>query len=339
MGHKRALIVGINYVGTGNDLQGCINDANNMNAFITTKYGFQDVRMLLEKDATTANIKDGLRWLVSGCRPGDVLLFHYSGHGSQIRDTSDTDYEPDGLDEIICPIDLDWNTKVITDDYMKWVFDTVPAGVNLTVFLDCCHSGGALDQANQYQPTGPGVAREATLEGGRYLAPPPEMMALVEVSELPVKERSVQSRDVNNTGLLITGCQSTQTSADAVIDGVPQGAATYSLLHSLHKFNYDLEYGNLVEHMNEYMFQSGYTQRPELNGSVTLFLIKFLAPIAVAPEVVENYEPVDLPPAPATTQNIATVLETVNPSSDKKNLILIAVGVAVAALIAFLAFS
>ena len=341
MGHKRALIVGINYVGTGNDLQGCINDANNMNALLKDHFGFTDIRLLLEKDATTANIKDSLRWLVSGCRPGDVLFFHYSGHGSQIPDTSDPDVEPDGLDEIICPIDLDWKDNVITDDYMKWVFDTVPAGVNLTVVLDSCHSGTALDQANQYMPLGLGEARVfGEGDDGRYLAPPLEVQQLIEQLAAEPKPRVIQSRDVNQTGLLISGCQSQQTSADAYIGGVYQGAATYSLLSTVKSHSYDLDYKALVDDMNNFMVKNGYSQRPELNGSASLFTMKFLAEPNVTEQVVNDYVPVDIPPAPETTQNVQTVLENIVASDDKQNLILKVVGgLAVLGMILYVIFT
>lgn len=332
MGHKRALIVGINYVGTGNDLRGCINDANNIKDLITTHYGFQDVKMLLEQDATTQNIKDGLRWLVSGCLPGDVLFFHYSGHGSQIRDT--TNDEPDGLDEIICPIDLDWREKVITDDYMKWVFDVLPVGVNLTVLLDSCNSGTGLDQTNQYQPLG--SSQPSITKDGRYLTPPPEVLDLIQAEPLDFKPRSLQSREINTTGLLISGCQSNQTSADAYIGGKWQGAATYSLLTTLQQNKYDVDYQTLVEGMNQFMFDKGYTQRPELNGSAALFTEKFLASPAVSEDQVNAYEPPDLTPAPETTQTPEETLQAVESAQSKKVFIKVAIAlIAIAALIAF----
>lgn len=302
MGHKRALIVGINYKGTSSELKGCINDANNMYQLITSKFGFEDVKLLLEQDATTDNIKENLRWLVSGCRPGDTLLFHYSGHGSQIADTSDPDVEPDKLDEIICPIDLDWKEKVITDDYLKWVFDTVPAGVNLTVFLDSCHSGSGLDQANQYQSTIADKSTKMVVAGGRYLAPPAEVLAQIEKLQLEPATRTVQSKSVDETGLLISGCRADQTSADAYINMTYQGAATYSLLRTLKAADYDCTYQELVDGMNEYLAEAGYSQRPELNGSASLFSTKVFSEPVVPQEVIDNYEPVDVPAAPSTVQ-------------------------------------
>jgi hypothetical protein len=101
---------------------------------------------------------------------------------------------------------------------------------------------------------------------------------------------------------LISGCRSDQTSADAYIGGEFQGAATYSLLKTLGNNGYDCTYKELVEGMNDFMYDNKFTQRPELNGSEALFSTKAFAEPFVAPGVVDNYEPVDLPPAPSTTQ-------------------------------------
>lgn len=56
--------------------------------------GFTDDQMLFMTDdhpnpalrPTRYNIMNGLVWLVSNLQPGDSLVFHYSGHGSQQRD-------------------------------------------------------------------------------------------------------------------------------------------------------------------------------------------------------------------------------------------------------------
>lgn len=277
---KRALIVGINYPGTSHALNGCVNDAKAMKAMLETHFGFHDITMLLDAEATTNNILNGLETLVAGTKSGDTIFFHYSGHGSQVPDNYDNDYEPDGLDEIICPVDLNWRDKIIRDDDLKRIFDKVPAGVNLTVVLDCCNSGGGIDQQNQYQPLG--EAKQADyvdpVKNGRFLPPPVEIQMISESRSLPFKPRAL-TRNVNKTGLLISGCQSHQTSADAFISGKYMGACTYMICDVLAKKNYDCSYQELVEEVNHRMVQAGFTQRPELNGSAGLFGFKFLAPM------------------------------------------------------------
>ena len=271
---KKALIVGINYVGTPSELRGCINDANNMRELLEAELGFEEFKMVLEKDATTQGIMDGLRWLVAGAVPGDVLFFHYSGHGSQIR----SNIEPDGLDEIICPIDLNWRDKVIRDDDMKAVLNTVPNGVNLTVFLDCCNSGTALDQEGSlYEATKVQLHQEKPLveAGGRFMPMPAEVEQYIAEEGLEIRQ-FVTSRDINRSALLIAACASHQTSADAFLEGQFQGAATCSLRQAL-KAGKDT-YRDIADFMTAFMTKGGFTQRPQLDGHPSLYDQVFLEP-------------------------------------------------------------
>jgi hypothetical protein len=270
---QKALLIGINYVGTWQALRGCINDVNNMDVLLKEK-GFDEIRLLLEKDATTDGIKAAMEWLISGVTAGDTIVMHYSGHGSQMTSNS----EPDGYEEIICPIDLDWMKKVITDKDLAAVFNRVPAGVNTTVILDCCHSGTGLNQNESYSTTAKDVtgdvARPAT---SKFMAPPAGLVTATRVVDWHA------SRDINSGALLIACSRANQTSADALIDGVPQGAGTASLIRAV-KGNQDITYRQLLDSMTDYMVQNGYTQRPQLDGSSALYDKKFLAPFMNAVE-------------------------------------------------------
>ena len=101
---NKALLVGVNkYKLPGSDLQGCVNDITNIRDVLLKYFGFsvKNIRVLADGRATKKAIFDRLNWLVKDAKPGDRLLFHFSGHGSQIRDR-DGDELKDGLDEIIC---------------------------------------------------------------------------------------------------------------------------------------------------------------------------------------------------------------------------------------------
>jgi metacaspase-1 len=112
MEKKLALCIGINdYPGTGSDLSGCINDANDWSKILSQK-GFT-VKKLLDKEATKANILAEMKALIGQAVKGDSVIFQYSGHGTYIPD-ADND-ETDTTDECLCPHDL--STKgPITDD-------------------------------------------------------------------------------------------------------------------------------------------------------------------------------------------------------------------------------
>ncbi|MBI1899234.1 MAG: caspase family protein [Acidobacteria bacterium] len=101
------------------------------------RLGFQTT-IVTNCDATRANLVRALEQLITGARPGDVLVFQYAGHGTTVRDL-DGD-ELDGYDEVICPYDYATGALLIDDDIAR-IFRALPDGVNLTCFIDCCHSG------------------------------------------------------------------------------------------------------------------------------------------------------------------------------------------------------
>ena len=136
---KRALLCGVNlYEIPGADLRGCVNDVENMKGVLTELFGFDeaDITVLQDHEATKENIQRGLEQLTSGAAPGDVIYFHFSGHGSNVPD-QDGD-EADDRDEIFCTTDLNWR-EPLRDDWMRILLDDVPDGVNLTFVSDCCH--------------------------------------------------------------------------------------------------------------------------------------------------------------------------------------------------------
>jgi len=339
---RKALIVGINYPGTSYPLKGCVNDANLIADMLTEHFGFTDAgnrRMLTDASATTEAMLERLEWLVADAKSGDVLWFSYSGHGSQLinQKYDVNDYEPDNKDEIIAPVDLNWRDKVIRDDKLKEIFDKVPAGVNLTVLLDCCNSGSGLDQTDQYQSLGLGEARSIEITktpGARFIEMPDDIANRGRGLDLDVRSRSVQSRNVNKTGMLITGCQAQQTSADAWIDRKFVGAATYYLVDTLKNNNYDITYKGLIDEMNQAMVKNNYSQRPQLDGSPDLHESKFLEPLRIGTGL-EEPTTVAIPPA---VEVVITPTETIpkppsqKPEKDKKknNLVKKIVGAAVA---------
>ena len=83
---RRALIIGINdYQGTINDLPSCVNDARAIEDLARGAYKFSSTRVLLNSDATRANVTGELEKLFSKATSDTRLLFYYSGHGSTDR--------------------------------------------------------------------------------------------------------------------------------------------------------------------------------------------------------------------------------------------------------------
>lgn len=138
---KKAFLVGINKY-PGSPLRGCVNDVIVVFQILTTKFDFkpENIKVLTDQEATRANIISGIKWLTQGVKVGDSIVFHYSGHGSQVMvdDWSATN-ETDGRDEIICPVDLDWNDP-LRDHELGAYFKRVPKTCETLVILDCCLS-------------------------------------------------------------------------------------------------------------------------------------------------------------------------------------------------------
>jgi hypothetical protein len=91
-GNKKSLFIGCNYTGSSHALQGCINDVNNIKAYVVAKFNFaaDDAHMKTLSDdqqgelsPTKDNIIAAMKWLIADAKDGDSLFFHYSGHGGE----------------------------------------------------------------------------------------------------------------------------------------------------------------------------------------------------------------------------------------------------------------
>mmetsp|Transcript_9765 Transcript_9765/g.26606 ORF Transcript_9765/g.26606 Transcript_9765/m.26606 type:complete len:309 (-) Transcript_9765:913-1839(-) len=148
-GAKRAILIGINYVGQKGQLSGCHNDVLNIKDYLINKEGFAEKDMLILMDdnknhnPTRKNIEDAFRRITQYSRANDCVFIHYSGHGGNVPD-QDGD-EEDGYDETLIPVDFKSAGQIIDDDILKMLVMPMPAGVNVTVLMDCCHSGTVLD--------------------------------------------------------------------------------------------------------------------------------------------------------------------------------------------------
>ncbi len=271
---KKAFLVGINDYAPagpgGPDLRGCVNDvhdmANTLSVLGIVSATPRSMRILTDCRATRAAIMDGLQWLITGAKKGDLLVFHYSGHGSQVIDVSGD--EPDGKDETICPHDFATEGMILDDDLRK-VFSTLPAGVNLDVILDSCHSGSGSRELSALATT-----PEDQSVSYRYVEPPIDVgFFLDSYPSLPVrgllKQRKGEKEAIVAPGLnhvLWAGCRSNQTSAEASIGGVYRGLFTLNFCKILRGAGVTITRKNLDIQICRNIKASGYAQVPQLEG-------------------------------------------------------------------------
>jgi hypothetical protein len=141
---RRALLVGINaYPNPANRLEGCVNDVFLMSSLLQES-GFkpEEIRVVLNGRATTANILDRLHWLLDDVHPDDERVLFYSGHGAQIP-AYGAHQEVDRLNECLVPWDFDWSLEhAITDKQFVSFYSQLPYDSHFAAIFDCCHSGG-----------------------------------------------------------------------------------------------------------------------------------------------------------------------------------------------------
>ena len=260
---KRALLVGINYLGSQYKLNGCINDVNNMASFLQTQLGYETKNIVMLTDytlvkPTRANILKGFDSLIKVLKSGDEAFYHYSGHGLQIPDYNRD--EESGYDSAIAPIDFT-RSGFISDDLIRTnLIQKVPRGAKLYVILDACHSGTACDLRYKY-------------DDSSYLQKNTSVLPATYVpSDWALKQTMYEFKKYSKTAgevYCISGCQDNQTSADAYIQSEKtfNGALTYILL-SLLKSNdlKTLKWKHLLKDIccNEKV--QGYTQRTAITS-------------------------------------------------------------------------
>ena len=151
---KRALLVGVNnYPDTRwIALEGAVNDVKLQQELLIHRFGFQSDQILLltDHEATRENILQAFEeHLIQWAQPGDVVVFHFSGHGSQVFDP-DQIFQ-DGQVSTIVPVD-----SILPPGYPNkggkvnditghtlWLLMQAINTENVTFILDSCHSGGA----------------------------------------------------------------------------------------------------------------------------------------------------------------------------------------------------
>lgn len=229
---KHAFLVGINYIGTANELRGCINDVQAMKQQLIQHHGYLEENITLINDHTeTKPTKHNILSILQTFTHQENMtqfFFHYSGHGSYTQDTNRD--EQDGKDECLVSIDLDY----ILDDELKVIFDKINA--QIYCLFDCCHSGTSLDLGFQY-------------------------------AFMKHKWTSVGLSSGTQNILMISGCTDKQTSADAYINGNYQGAMTYAYITTMQRYQQQPSLLQLVLGMRNILRSGNFQQLPQLNSN------------------------------------------------------------------------
>lgn len=273
---KRALLVGINSYPGNNvqdlknhglwyQLRGAVNDVYLQRELLIHRFGFDpdDVMILTDEQATRQNILDKfeqhlIQWVKS---PDDVVVFHYSGHGSTVIDTHKI--FDDQFNGTIVPVDAD---LPLGFPKKGGEVNDITAGTlfllrlalarktkNVTFILDSCYSGAGV-RGNLIFRSRPGDAELLKLRGENRT-----QILKSSVEELEYQQRWltdlklspaewIQLRKDNNIhGAAIFAAARNQKAADITFaKDVNAGVFTYSLTRQLWQQTSNQSMGKII---------------------------------------------------------------------------------------------
>ncbi|HEX2223223.1 MAG TPA: caspase family protein [Thermoanaerobaculia bacterium] len=285
---KWALVVGIDryeHLDPRYYLEGCVNDAQAMAAVLKDQFQFpaENVTLLLDGQATQKAILHAMRDLARNkVGPDDIVVFHYSGHGSQRTDGPERD-EDDGRDETILAYDARRegpdsaerdapNVDISDDDIHAWLLELKGKTRYVTLIFDCCHSGTvarlgprALESRVRVRWVEPDLRPYAKLRPALYAA-------AVTRGEVEGLRRSGPSgwlpEDRHYT--LLAGCRSQERSYEVRLhegEVSAHGAFTFYLLQALQGATAGNSYRDIFEQAASRVTADFPTQHPQLEGA------------------------------------------------------------------------
>ncbi|KAL2895679.1 Metacaspase-9 [Bienertia sinuspersici] len=305
-----AVLVGCNYPNTENELQGCINDVLAMRNMLIERFAFkeEDIEVLTDEQGssflpTGIHIKKALDKMVNRAKEGDVLYFHYSGHGTLIPSIKPN--EPNRKDEAIVPCDF----NLITDMDFRQLVNKLPPKVSFTILSDSCHSGGLIDQEKEQ------IGPNTTSSKAQAQTSRPRLIPFYQILQKLKQLTSINSPNIGthlkdhfkhhaslsyylnehdqahlgldratkgDYGILLSGCQSNETSADVHLDddegdmAKAHGAFTYAVQKVLKQNLGQLSNKEVVIMAREVLQGQGFRQHPCLYCSDENVNAKFL---------------------------------------------------------------
>lgn len=152
-----ALHVGINaYTAPVRPLQGCLPDVERLQAWLRSRFDPAALALetLTDAQATRANVIDAFRRHLGQAGPGDVALFHFSGHGAQSASAPEFQpFFPEGLDEGLVCVDsrLPGGHDLADKELAVLLQELAARQAHVAVLFDCCHSGSGTRAADAFE--------------------------------------------------------------------------------------------------------------------------------------------------------------------------------------------
>jgi uncharacterized caspase-like protein len=279
---KLALLVGINDYPYVTKLKGAVNDVENMRHLLVERFGFPDddehMLVLTNKKATRDAILRGLtEHLIARATPDAIVVFHYSGHGSRIKDVSGD--EIDNWDETIVAYDSGHqdphpNRDITDDELLELLNQLTEKTPNVTFIFDSCHSGTVT--------RGSGLARQIEPDE----RPPEGPKSAPAAASRGVDEGKSGLRPANARHAVISGATSAESAYEMEVNGKHYGTLTWYLVEQLRLAGQNATYRDIMDQVKKAVTAKYWAQHPQLEGpgeDQLVFGTRSLAPLPYVP--------------------------------------------------------
>ncbi|AVH63882.1 caspase family protein [Nostoc sp. 'Peltigera membranacea cyanobiont' N6] len=293
------LLVGIdNYPDPKHRLDGCVNDITAITEYLNERFDPQEYQLhllkLQDEQATREAIINGFRNHLCQAQKDDVVLFYYSGHGSQeLAPKEFWHIEPDHLDEtLVCHDSRTENGWDLADkELAKLIAEVAEKEPHITIIMDCCHSGsGTKDPMQEAKERRfPADKRERPLDS--FIFKLEDLEKLTDSRDRDPEKYPTGWKIPKGRHVLLAACRDYETAKE--YPGKFRGYFSYYLLDTLTKTNGKLTYRDLFARTNAIVRSEGREQSPQLEvnhpqDSDKLFLDGAIA--EVAPYFIVNHD-------------------------------------------------
>jgi pimeloyl-ACP methyl ester carboxylesterase len=284
-----ALLVGItDYPAPVPKLAGCVNDIDAIEDYLNNRIDTDQYQLNIQRLSTNGrDILPTRKAVIAGfqnhlyqAKEGDVVLFYFSGHGSQEPASQDFDgLEPDRMNETLVCLDSrteDWD---LADKELAYLIHKISQQNphHIVIILDSCHSGSGTRDTFPKQGVrqSPADRRIRSINQGDYIFSRTEWDTFRGSTTPPTPEEGDPNFLKNNSGwtlpygrhVLLSACEDRQLATENNIDGQQRGAFSYFLLDTLTKANGQLSYRELFKRTRSLVRTRIKDQTPQLEAT------------------------------------------------------------------------
>jgi hypothetical protein len=274
-----ALLVAINaYPPPIDSLDGCLNDADSVEAMLRARFDTESLHLLRIQDsaATRQAVIDSFRSHLGQAQECDLALFFFAGHGSQVPTGGQfSTVEPSGLNSSIVCYDsrLPNGLDLVDKDMAVLISEVTAKGAHLTTVFDSCHSG-SMDRALGVRRVN---VRPDPQPASKYLADPAALEAAIRrlpdlmqnTNPITLAAAACAKPDRSGPHILLAACETDQTAQEYIDPNTEEshGAFTYFLTDTLSRTKGGLGYRELVHLTRAAMSADVPLQTPKAESS------------------------------------------------------------------------